>query len=205
MADLIAGLSLVQGLERLMPALLVLILLYGILEYTKALGKNPFVNVFIALIAAALVLISDKATQMLAFMTPWFVILFFFIIFMLIAFKSMGVSDSSILGAMKNNRGIVWTIIFIGIIIAAVGLGNVIGQELLNKQPGVQKYVQNSDGTFTSPEGTIVTTLPEGATSSSSYQDNLTLTLFHPKVLGFLLIALIAAYTVQFMTKAQYR
>ncbi|MFT4303417.1 MAG: hypothetical protein ACMXYG_02555 [Candidatus Woesearchaeota archaeon] len=204
MADLIEGLALIDGLHRFMPALLVLLLLYAILEYSKALGKNPFVNVMISLVVASLVLVSEAASNILAFMAPWFIVMFFFIMFMLIAFKSMGINDGQIMNAMRENTGIVWTVIFVGIVIAAIGLGNVLGQQLLNFQPGVQSYQQNPDGTFTSPGGEIVAQLPEGATATSDFQNNLTRTLFHPKVLGFVLISLIAVFTVQFMTKGAY-
>lgn len=200
MADLLTGLSLIEGFSRVIPALLILILLFAILEHFKVFGEGKtFVNAIIALCAAALVLVSSKASTILAFMTPWFVVLIFFIIFMLIAFKAMGVKDSAIMGAMKDNRGIAWTIIFIGIGIGAIGLGNVMGQDLLESTQGVDysQYTKNTDGTYTAPDGTKVDQLPAGG----SYQSNFTKTLFHPKVLSFALMGLIAAFTVQFMTR----
>ncbi len=199
MADLLSGIVLVEGLSRFMPALLVLLLLFAILEYTHALGKNTFVNVFIALCASVLVLISPQVSGMLSFMTPWFMVLFFFIIFVLIGFKSMGVSDAQIMSVMSEYRGISWILIFIAIVIVAVGLGNVFGQDLLEEQPG---YSQNLDGTYTTPEGEVINDLPPGAIPKSDYQSNLTKTLFHPTILGFALIGLIATFTVLFMTRS---
>lgn len=200
MADLIAGLTLVEGLSRFIPALLVLLLMYGILQFTGALGRKPFIDVLISLCVAIMVLISNKVSSAISFMAPWFVVLFFFLIFVLIAFKAMGVQDSAIMGVLKEYKGISWIIVFIAIIIAAVGLGNVVGQQLLDEQPG---YVQNSDGSFTSPNGVVVNQVPEGAVmAQTDFQSNLTTTLFHPQILGFALIGLIAAFTVHFMTKA---
>jgi len=198
MADLIAGLTLVEGLSRFIPALLVLLLMYGILQFTGALGKKPLIDVLISLCIAIMVLISGKVSSAISFMAPWFVVLFFFLIFVLIAFKAMGVQDSSIMAVLKEYKGISWIIVFIAIIIAAVGLGNVVGQQLLDEQPG---YSPNSDGSFTSPEGVVVQQVPEGALVQNDYQNNLTTTLFHPQILGFALIGLIAAFTVHFMTK----
>jgi len=201
MADLIAGLTLVEGFSRFVPALLVLLLLFAILQYTGALGKNLFVDVLVSLCVAVLVMISPKASYVLSFMAPWFVVLIFFIIFMLIAFKAMGVSDGQIMVAMSNYRGIAWTIIFIAIGIAAVGLGNAIGQQLLEGGGSSgDVYIPNQDGTYTAPDGSVVRDLPTGA--STDFQNNLTSTLFHPTILGFALIGLIGAFTVFFMTRA---
>ena len=207
MADLISGLSIVQGLGRLIPALLVLFVVYAILSFTQALGKNHFVQAIVALCVAALFLVSAKATSLISFMTPWFVVLFIFIIFILIAFKSMGVSDVQILSAMNNHRSIVIWIISLSALIGVLGLANVYGQGLLGKQPGYEDYTQNPDGTFTSPDGEIIQSIPVSsaqATSGSGTSDfstNLTRTLFHPKILGFMAMGVIALFSIYFMTR----
>jgi hypothetical protein len=46
-----------------------------------------------------------------------------------------------------------------------------------------------------------VSELPPGEVASTNYQTNLTSTLFHPTILGFALIGLIATFTVMFMTR----
>jgi hypothetical protein len=198
MADLFAGMSISQHFYRFIPALLVLILVYALLDFTKALGKNQFVHALIAFCVAILFYFSDKATQVVSFMAPWFVVLFFFIIFVLIAFKAMGVSDSSILSAMANYKAIVWWVIAVAIIIAIIALSNVFGQDFLSGSPS---YTANADGTYTAPDGTIVEKLPAGSVASSNFNTNLTSTIFHPAILGFALIGLISSFSVYFMTR----
>lgn len=199
MADIISGLTIVSGVSRFIPALLVLFVVYGLLSLTKAIGDNKFIHALIAFCIAAIFLVSEGATKVVSFMAPWFVILFIFIIFILIAFKTMGVSDASILKVMGEYRSIVFWIISLAAVIAVLALANVYGQGLLNVQPGYEDYVQNSDGTYTTPEGEIVAQPP--GVASPSFSTNLTRTIFHPQILGFMLIGLIGVFSVYMMTR----
>lgn len=198
MADLIAGLDLVTAASRFIPALFVLIIVFAILSFTKAIGENQFVQAIVALCVAVLFLLSGKASAVIAEMVPWFVVLFVFIIFILIAFKAMGVSDSDIMSAMTNHRAIIMWVIAFSVLIGALALGNVFGQSFLEQQPGYSSYQANPDGTFTTPDGTIVDAPPA---TSADFHSNLTRTIFHPTILGFALLTLIATFTIYFMTK----
>jgi ABC-type antimicrobial peptide transport system permease subunit len=201
MADLISGLTLIEGFSRFLPALLVLIIMYAILEYTGALGKNQFLNIMVSFVISLVVLLSEKVSNVLSFMAPWFVMLIIFLIFVIIVFKSIGVSDGQIMSVFNEYKLIVWFIIFFCLVIAIVALGNVFGQELLEGQPGQQTYKQNVDGTYTAPDGSVVNVLPPGV-DSNEYHSNLTSTLFHPTVLSFIVLGLISAFTIYFMTKS---
>lgn len=197
MADLIAGMALATMMSRFIPALLVLVVMYGILGYSHALGDNKFVHALLSVCVAVLFLYSTKTTDMVAFIVPWFTVLFIFIIFILLAFKTMGVSDDIILKTMGEYKGITWWILILAIIIGLVSLSNVLGQGFLEKQPG---YTPNTDGTYTSPSGEIVQSTG-GSTTSSDFGSNLTNTIFHPTILGFLLVGFIASFSVYFMTR----
>jgi len=111
----------------------------------------------------------------------------------------MGVSDHQILEVMKNYKGVTWTVLIVALIIGIISLGNVLGQGLLEQQPGY--YTQNPDGTYTTSGGVVVSEIPPGGVASTSYQGNFTRTLFNPKILSFALLGLIATFTVYFMTK----
>jgi hypothetical protein len=198
MADLISGLSLIEGFSRFLPALLVLLVMYAVFEYTKVFGTNHTLNVLISFVISVIILLSEPISLALSTMAPWFVILIIFIVFVIVVFKSMGVSDSQIMSVFAEYKMVVWIIIFLCIGIGIVGLGNVFGQELLDSTQG---YVLNADGTYTTPEGSIVRELPKGV-DGGEYQSNVTSTLFHPTILSFVLIGLIAAFTVFFMTKS---
>ena len=189
-----------EGLGRFVPTLLVLVIVYAVLNFTKALGDNKIIEALVAVFIAALFLVSDTASNVIAFMAPWFVILFIFLIFTIIAFKAMGVTDAQIFGAMKSYRSISIWVISLSIIIGLLGIANTYGQGLLSRQPGYEQYTANPDGTFTSPEGDIVSSIPPGS-ATGSFRTNLTRTLFHPEILGFALIGLIASFSIYFMTR----
>ena len=189
MADLVAGLTLVEGFGRVIPALLVLLVVFALLEMTKMLGKNHSINVLIALVIAILVLISGKAAAAIALMTPWFVVLFFGVLFTIIGFKTIGFSDANILGVFREFKGIPWVIGFIAVIIIAISVGQVMGPDLLAQATGENASVEQGEGYAAT-----------GTAASGDYTSNFVQTVFHPKVLSFALLGLIAAFTVLFMT-----
>jgi hypothetical protein len=206
MADLISGFSLLDHIARFIPALFVLVILYGILGFTQTLGNNKFVHALIAFCVAILFLVSSQATRVISIMAPWFTVMFIFIIFILVAFKTMGVTDGQIMNVMKGHTSVVWWIIAIAIIIGIVSMGDVFGQRLLTQQPGYEDAVQNADGTYTLPSGEIIEEIPTTNTQTnnvagSSFHSNVALTIFHPKILGLMLVGLIASFSVYFMTR----
>jgi hypothetical protein len=206
MADLLTGLSLVSSLNRFVPALLVLFVVYGILGFTKAFGGNKNLHALISFLIAVLFVLSPRPTLMVAFMAPWFVVLFFFIIFVLMGFKILGVSDEGILKALANYRAIVWWILGFAIIIGLVGLSNVLGQKFLDERQGITSTdAQN----FASPYDTVkanqtYTTgqVAPNSVSSQSFGNNVINTIFHKQVLGFILVALISTFSVYFMSQS---
>ncbi|MFT4343232.1 MAG: hypothetical protein ACMXYE_00625 [Candidatus Woesearchaeota archaeon] len=187
MADLVTGLALVEGFGRVIPALLVLLVVFALLETTKVMGKNHSINVLIALAVALLILLSGKAAMAIAIMTPWFVVLFFGVLFTIIGFKAIGFSDSAILGVFKEFKGIPWVLGFVAVIIIIISVGQVLGPDLL--------AFQGSGNETAAQPGQ-----PGAQGQSTDYTTNLVQTIFHPKVLSFALLGLIAAFTVLFMT-----
>lgn len=200
MANIVDGLSLIDGFSRFIPALLVLVVVYAMMLSSGKLGSNQFINSVVAFALAAMVLLSDTASKLINFISPWFVILFVFILFILIAVKSTGITDSMIMGAIKERNYITWTIVFIAIGILLYGVGQIYGQDLLtgNSQTATQTQdiVQIVD--YTSDGTPIYSTT---STATNNFDTNYRNTIFHPSILGLALIGLIATFTVFFMTK----
>jgi len=201
MADILDGLTLIDGFSRFIPALLVLVVTYAVMLASGKLGENQFINSMVAFALAAMVLLSPEASFIINFIAPWFVILFVFILFILIAFKSTGVTDSMIMSVMKSRGYIAWTIVFIGIAITLLGVGKIYGQGLLEGTgettiPG--ESVQQEIVDFDVNGEPIYNTK---STATNNYEQNVNNTIFHPAILGLGLIGLIAAFTVFFMTK----
>ena len=66
------------------PFLLALVVIYGILSYSKLFGDNKTVHILIALFVSMMLLLSDSVRQIINLMAPWFVLLFLFMVFLMI-------------------------------------------------------------------------------------------------------------------------
>lgn len=102
----------------------------------------------------------------------------------------MGATDKDILGALKGDKTIQWALFGIAIVILIASLGSVFGEKLL---PITQPTDQTAPGT-TTEGGTTV------SSAGSSYTSNIYATLFNVKVLGMILIFLIAIFAVAFLS-----
>ncbi|MBU0614784.1 MAG: hypothetical protein KJ601_01720 [Nanoarchaeota archaeon] len=146
---------------------LVLLVVYAILKLTKVVGDNDGINLVIAFVIALLVLISPIATGIINLISPWFAILFIFIIFASIAFRVMGLDTSQVLGSssLKLLLGVVVLIIIV------VGALTYVRQQ--TSIPGENE----TEADYTQP----------GAV------------LFHPNIMGAILVLLIAVFTIALM------
>lgn len=194
MADIIDGLNLMNSFSRFVPALLVLVVVYALMLSSGKLGQNQFINSIVAFSLAAMVLFNQGISQVINLISPWFVVLFIFIIFILIAVKSTGISDNMIVEAMKNRSYIVWTIVFIAVGILLYGIGQMLGQQLLTGERPV--IIEPEIVDYDAQGQPIYST----STATDDFNTNLNNTIFHPAILGLGLIGLIAAFTVFFMT-----
>ncbi|MEK6849133.1 MAG: hypothetical protein AABY01_01035, partial [Nanoarchaeota archaeon] len=80
-------LGLLANVGVIFPFLLVLVFSYAILSKIQIFGKDQNgLNAFISFVLAVITLFSPIATKTIAVMAPWFVLLFIFMIFLLIAY-----------------------------------------------------------------------------------------------------------------------
>ncbi|MFH1770992.1 MAG: hypothetical protein ABH828_05570 [archaeon] len=176
--------------------LLVFVVIYAFLEYSNIFGQGrKGINGIIALAIGILIVISRPAVLLIHNITPWFMILFIFIFFVIFAIRMFGVSESDTISMIKDQRVYMWlVVIFIVILIA--GLSSTFGQLLLEKGTGIE-------GT-TSENGTVVIIpgdIESGSTQTTSFGGNVLSTLVHPKVLGLIAILLIGLFSIVFLTK----
>ncbi len=167
---------------------LVFVMGYGTFQFTKLFGENKILHALIALFIAVVFLFSTTATTVVMFIAPWFTVLFIFIVFILMAYKLFGATDSQIKKVISKESSIQYFIIAVGIIILILGLGMGFGQELLESAGGV---METRDA---------LTEAGEGSTATASFQKNLVATLFNSKILGMVLIMIVAAFTIRAMT-----
>jgi len=213
MADMLQGFGLLDHFSGLFSVLLVFIVLFAIFQNTKALGDNKMIHAIGALLIAAIFGFSPAAQGIIGFMAPWFVVLFFFIIFVIVSFKIFGATDADVIGIFRTRfQFVAWWIIAFAVIIALFAFSGVFGQSLLSTTTGVISSGQSSSAggqqviidPETGQEIIIVsddtgTDLSTSGTASSDFNKNLYETLFHPKIIGLIFILLVASFTVRFL------
>lgn len=92
---------------------------YAILSFGNILGKNTFVHVISGLVIALLVLISPVATGLIAFIAPWFALVFVFIILIAICMKSFGASAAEI-ASYSSLKAVFFIIVLIVLIVGSL-------------------------------------------------------------------------------------
>ena len=176
-------LGLIQKFDIIFPFLLVLIVVWGMLNYSKFLGTNKSLHAFIAIIIALLILISDSARDIINAIAPWFVLLFIFILFILMSIKIFGVSDSDIMSVLKSEEysWIIWVIVIAGCAILAYSVVDT-------------QVWQKNEANETTPFS--------GGNVGEDTQSAFFATLRNPQVLGLVIIFLIGATTIYRLAKA---
>lgn len=188
MATPTLNISFLQYFSPIFIFVLVFVMVYGILQFTKFLGENKVLHALIGFFIAVIFLFSTEAITVVQVIAPWFTVLFIFVIFILMAYKLFGATDDQIRNVLSNASSLQYTILAIGIIILLFGLGAGFGQKLLGYGADIADVRD------------AATEAGEGSTATSSYQQNLISTLFNPKILGMILILVIAAFTIRAMT-----
>ncbi len=173
--------GLLQKFELIFPFLFVLVVIWGILSYSKFLGDNKTLHSILALLFAVVVLFSAQARAVINAISPWFVIIFIFVIFILISIKMFGVSDESIAAGLKGDyQWVLWTISIIGVIVLILSVVDV-------------NFWREETA---SPVGDTIEEGEVGGTGIGS----VFAVLRHPNILGLLLLLLIATFAIQKLT-----
>ncbi len=85
-----------QHFSNFFVFLFVWLVVWAILGYTKILGENRPVQVVLGLIIALLALLSPTVTGAIAYISPWFALLFVVLIFIIAALKVFGATSADI-------------------------------------------------------------------------------------------------------------
>ena len=153
--------------------LLVFLIIYALLSKTKILGENTSLNVFLAFVVAIIFITVPAAKELTLAVTPWIVVFIVSLVFVLLilAFTRGGIED------IARNPAISLVIIVVIILIFLISGINVLG-------PILQPFM---------PWGSE-TNLPA---STLQFRH----VLFHPAVLGAIILFLIAAVVAWVLTK----
>lgn len=177
----ILDVSFLQTFDIIFVVLLVWTFVFAILHKTKAVSETPAINATIAVAVSLLVLLSRTAVDIINFMVPWFAVAILFLFLMILMFMMFGADMKTVSGALSN-VSLQWVLLGIGIIIIVAAFGNVMGQKfLVEGAPSVS--------------GVNATT-----SDSGDFQQNLQGTLFHPKIIGLVVLFGVLIFAVALLT-----
>ncbi|MFC2136032.1 hypothetical protein ACFLTH_15565 [Bacteroidota bacterium] len=187
--------GLISKISIIFVFLLVFAIIYAVLEYITPFGSDKKgIHAIIGLAIAFIIIISKPAVLMVNFMTPWFLVLFLFIFFIIFAVRMFGTTEATTASIITDRQVYPWLIIIV-IVIFIAGLSKVFGQQLLEQ--GTQINPDDyEDGDVILPGD-----IEGGSTKTASFGDNVLNTIIHPKVLGLIAIMLIAMFAVIFLTR----
>lgn len=161
--------------------LLVFAITYSLLQYTKALGEHKSFHAIIALSLSLLVILIPKAVEVIELLAPPFVILMIIILLFILMYKMFGATDENIAEVVRKYAALQWGILIIGIVVVAGVLGKVFftGDE---DSPTNYQNVYEGDVGGTGEEAALAT-------------------LVHPKMLGTVMVLLIAVFTIATLSR----
>lgn len=178
--------SALQQFGGIFPFLLVLVLVYAILSQSDWFKEKQGMAALIAIIAAIMTLFSRVAIKTINLMAPWFVLFVIFGILMVLAYMTFGISKEKIIETITGEEyGSAFGMWVLSIMLI-IGLGSLFF--VINEEKGFRALTEGNASMGERP--------PEQA--FGFWQ-----TLFHPKILGMVLVLLIAYFTISKMTSIQ--
>ena len=183
----ILDLGIIDQFSSLFAIIFVFLIIYAVLEVTKILGQNPGVHGLIALLIALMSATQPAALKVITNFSPFYVIFILFLVFLFLAATFAGFKPDEIMSVFGGKQGGAVLFLIVTIIILAFALAGVYGQSFLEKF---------STGSTSTQPGNIT----GEDTASGSFAQNFGATLFHPKILGFVLIMLVGAFAIALLT-----
>ncbi len=179
--------------------LLVFVIVFGMLEVFKVFGEGKKgLHAIIGVSIGLIFMFSSGVTAVIQTFMPWFTILILVIFFILFAVRMFGVSQKDISESVTEGGALTWILIFTAVIVL-FSLGAGFGQKSLQEGPG-SAAVNTTTTTQTSTTTVNNQTVATGSTSTGDFNQNLYNTIYHPKVLGLILIMVIVILAMLFLT-----
>lgn len=166
----IFDLGLLEGLTPIFVGIFVFLILYGVFQKLKIFGESAPVSALIAVFIALLFIVSGNLRQLITFFVPWVVVFFVLLIILLLTVMLLGFDQKAIVGYLTDNPGVTTAVVVIVVVIFLIALNQIF--------PGFLSYP---------------------AAGENGVSSVLRKVIFHPKVLGAVLILVIAAFLVRYI------
>ena len=176
--------SLLNFLLPMASFLFVMFIVYAVMDKFKLVGGNKGLHWAVAFCIAFIFLFSSDAVKFINLLTPWFILLIVFGLFIVGFFMFLGVGEKDITTAVKDPK-VYWGVIGLSLLVFFIALGNVFGDAL-----GGKKADSTEGGAGTIQGGEPVS---EGIRS-----------VVHPRVLGALFLLIIAAFAIRLISEPSF-
>jgi hypothetical protein len=202
--------GLLGAVSTLFMVIMIFVIVYGFLSWRKPFGgENQGLYALIAFGIAIISMTSRGFVTLIMTITPWFFTIIFVGFFILFILMMFGLKEKDLI-AGKTRELRTWVII-LTVIIMLFGLGAAFGQTTL--EAGTGTTPTNNEEISTGEPGqiyygddfqeTTTTTTTTERTASQNFADNVLTTIFHPKVLGMIVILLVGAFAMFLLTKGE--
>jgi len=171
-----------SNFSNIFVVLFVFTAVYALLLFKKPLGDNKGINSLIAFAVSFIFLFSEDAILIIKNAVPWWTLILILTIVLIIALETFGKPLISVFPAYGT------VILIVAFIIFIFAWANAAGQKTLGL---------TTNSSITAASQTI---RGDGTVASGDFQQNLGATLFHPKVLGMILILVVALFAVWVIT-----
>jgi len=177
--------GLIQNFSAIFPVLLVFAIMWALLQKTKVLGNSPAINALISAVTGLSLLLSKNAIDIINFMIPWITVAIIFFVLVILIFQTFGVKEEA-WSTIIADKSVYWSILGVLLLIMIAAIGSVLGQSI-----GPYLDEINEDGTTVDGVSNVAT---------GNFQQNVFATLFHPKVLGLLIVFTIMIFAVALLS-----
>lgn len=153
--------------------LFVFAIVYALLDKTGILGESKALKSLVAFTLSMLFILTNNMVKLITVMTPWVVILLIAVLFIMLFFMFVGAKNEQITGVFTE-KVTVWIVLGVLATIFIYAMTQVYGQDV---------HTIYGEGNVT--------------TDSSGLNQAVGKILFHPKMLGVILILVIAAQAIR--------
>ncbi len=155
--------------------------LYALLSKTNIFGDNKGLNSIVAFALGLLFILTPELMKLVSIFTPWFILLFIFVLMIVLLFLFIGVNEETVVSVFSE-RSMVWIIVIVAVTIFIYAMTQVYGTQIHEIYGGANNVTD---------------------VASSGLNENIGKILFHPRILGVIMILLIAAQVVRFIAGAK--
>ncbi len=172
-----------QEFQGVFAFLFILIGSYAILGSAEFFKERKFPLTMISFLLAFMALSSTIAIKTVSLMAPWFVLFMLFVLIMMLGFMTLGVTMPDIIKFLKEGEYAVGIWMLVILLLIGVGSLAVVWTE---ETGGLDELRGFNETKYKSGEYPV---------------DTFWQTVFHPNMLGFVLVLIIAVFTLKYMTE----